>query len=267
MDRRNLLKGTAGALAASALAPGTARAGEAGSCGRAAKSATFLIAHGAWSGAGLFDQMAKILRDRGHVVHVPSLSGTGEKAHVRPTGINVDTHVEDLLSVIRFSDLDDFVLVGHSYGGMVITGVADRVPEKIRSIVYLDAFIPEDGQAVIDTGVDPEQLEYFRTLRKRGHELVPIPPEFVEAFGLPEDQMWRFPPQPIGCFVDPVSLSGRQHEIPKKTFVLTNHRPGFVPYYERLQADPAWRTATIDTEHDLMTEKPETTAQLLEAAI
>ena len=161
-DRRNLLKGAGGALAASAIAPAAAQAAEADSCGRAVKPATFLISHGAWGGAGEFDPMAKILRDRGHVVYVPTLSGTGERAHVRPPGINVATHVEDLLSVIRFSNLDDFVLVGHSYGGMVITGVADRVPEKIRSIVYLDAFMPEDGQAVIDTGVDPEQLEYFR---------------------------------------------------------------------------------------------------------
>jgi pimeloyl-ACP methyl ester carboxylesterase len=268
MDRRHLLKSAGGLLAASALAPATARAMEADSCGRVADPATFVFVHGAWHGSFAYDPMAKILRDRGHVVYVPTLSGVGERSNVRPPGIGIPTHVQDILNVIKFSDLNDIVLVGHSYGGMVATGVADRVPEKISSLVYLDAFVPEDGQSTLDTGIDPDIIKVFAAARDRGDKTLPLPEQLIERFNIPRDQLWRFTPQPIACQVDPIHLTGKQKTIAKKTFIrATGNDPGFKKYYDMAKADPSWRTATIDTGHGMMVENPERTAELLEDAI
>ena len=268
MNRRNVFMGISGALAAGALAPNVSRAMNANTCGRVAKPATFVFAHGAWHGAFAYDPLAKILRDRGHLVYVPTLSGVGERSNLRPAGIGIPTHVQDILNVIRWSDLQDIVLVGHSYGGMVVTGVADRVPEKISSLVYLDAFVPEDGQSTLDTGIDEDIAAKFAAARDRGDKEIPFPEEFVKRFKIPQDQLWRFTPMPIACQCGSIHLSGRQKTIRKKSFIrATRNDPGFKKYYDMAKADRSWRTATIDTGHDMMVENPVRTAELLEDAI
>jgi pimeloyl-ACP methyl ester carboxylesterase len=110
--------------------------------------ATFVLVHGAWAGGVVWRQLAPRLRKAGHEVYALTLTGIGERKHLLSREIGLDTHIKDVIGVIEDEDLSDIVLVGHSYVGMVISGVADRVPEKIGSLVYLDAFVPENGQSL-----------------------------------------------------------------------------------------------------------------------
>jgi pimeloyl-ACP methyl ester carboxylesterase len=110
--------------------------------------ATFVLVHGSWAGGVVWRQLAPRLRKAGHEVYAPTLTGIGERKHLLNREIDLDTHIQDVIGVIDDEDLSDIVLVGHSYGGMVISGVADRVPEKVASLVYLDAFVPENGQSL-----------------------------------------------------------------------------------------------------------------------
>src|ERR1700761_5888630 len=109
---------------------------------------TFLLVHGAWGGAWCWDPVIPRLTAAGHVVHAPDLTGLGARAHLRALSINLSTHVQDVLAVLDAHRLSDVVLVGHSYGGMVVTGVATQAASRIADLVYLDAFLPQDGQAL-----------------------------------------------------------------------------------------------------------------------
>jgi pimeloyl-ACP methyl ester carboxylesterase len=111
--------------------------------------ATFVLVHGAWSGGLIWRNVARTLRKADHDVYTPTLTGLGERRHLLNREIDLDTHVQDILGVIDYEDLSGFVLVGHSYGGMVVTGVADAVPDRVGSLVYLDAFVPENGQSLV----------------------------------------------------------------------------------------------------------------------
>ena len=111
---------------------------------------TFVLVHGAWHGGWCYKRVARLLRQAGHDVYTPTLTGLGERAHLMNRAIALDTHVQDIVGVIRCEELSDVVLCGHSYGGMVITGVAEQMAAKIRSLVYLDAFVPENGKCLFD---------------------------------------------------------------------------------------------------------------------
>ena len=111
--------------------------------------ATFLICHGAWSAGWAWKKVRPLLSAAGHEVFTPTYTGLGERAHQANPTVDLETHIKDVLAVIEFEDLKDIVLVGHSYGGMVATGVADRVPERVQQLIYLDAFVPDNGQSVV----------------------------------------------------------------------------------------------------------------------
>src|SRR5580700_6619085 len=112
--------------------------------------ATFVLVHGAWHGGWCFARVAEILRAQGHRVFTPTLTGLGERVHLASTEITLSTHVTDIVNVVRYEDLHDVVLLGHSYGGMVISGVVEVVPERVGALVYLDAFVPENGESLLD---------------------------------------------------------------------------------------------------------------------
>ncbi len=134
---------------------------------------TYVLVHGAWGGGWKFARVAERLRKRGHIVFTPTLTGAAERSHLLTGAINLTTHVTDVLNVIRYEDLSDVVLLGHSYGGMVITAVADKIPEKIAALVYLDAFVPEDGQSLFDLNI-PANTQMF--LDRAGAEWRPDDP-------------------------------------------------------------------------------------------
>src|SRR5437879_1752139 len=106
--------------------------------------ATFVLVHGAWHGGWCWKKLTPLLRSNGHDVFTPTLTGLGERAHLANQAIDLTTHIEDVVSTLDYEDLRGVILVGHSYGGIVISGVADRIPARIGCVVYLDAFVPED---------------------------------------------------------------------------------------------------------------------------
>jgi pimeloyl-ACP methyl ester carboxylesterase len=146
MGRRTFLgAGTVGAVAAALSSSQTAVAQAGGE-----SKAPIVLVHGAWHGGWCWKRVAPKLRAAGHDVFTPTLTGVGERVHLAGLGVNLDTHITDVLNVLEVEELSDVVLVGHSYAGMVVTGVADRVGGKLRSLIYLDAFVPGDGRNMID---------------------------------------------------------------------------------------------------------------------
>lgn len=229
---------------------------------------TFVLVHGSWGSGSDFEQVAMILRRHGHRVLNPTLSGVGERAHLADLDITLSTHIMDVVNIILWEDLKDFVLVGHSYGGMVITGAADRIHERIASIVFLDAFIPEDGQALTDFGVSPEVDQLFLDARKRGDHLLPLPVDFINAFEIPEQDLWRYKPQPVATSVDPIHLTGAWKSIGKKTYVwATGFEPGFKQFYDQVKDEPGWNVLTIPMGHLVPQKAPRRCAEILEQAI
>src|SRR5438270_1078401 len=113
---------------------------------------TYVLVHGAWGGSYGWRKVRPLLQQAGHTVFSPSLTGQGERAHLATPEVNLSTHIQDVCNTLWYEDLTDVILVGHSYGGMVVTGVADRMPERIKHLVYLDAFLPGDGQSLYDLG-------------------------------------------------------------------------------------------------------------------
>ena len=174
-------------------------------------SSVFLLVHGAWHGGWCWKPTEEFLRAMGHETHAPTLTGLGERSHLAHPGINPDLHVQDILNVIRWRELDDLILVGHSYGGMVITGIASEVPEKINKLVYLDAVAPEESGQSVFARANPDRLAKFEAQTADGGFLVE--PDLFDAWtDEPSLKDWLVKmctPHPIGCFRDGVTLTGR----------------------------------------------------------
>ena len=187
---------------------------------------TFLLVHGAWGGGWHWRRVADRLRSRGHAVFAPTLTGLGERAHQLHPGIDLSLHIADVLGVLRYESLDDIVLVGHSYGGFVISGVAEAFPGRIHSIVFLDAFVPNDGEALVDI-VQPPVQEVIRGAQSRGETTVPV--RDAAAFRMNEkDRAWADSlanPQPIGTFLQKIRLTGARERIAKKTYIRATGYP------------------------------------------
>jgi len=219
---------------------------------------TFVIVHGAWSGAWGWDRVAKMLHARGHRVHVPTLSGLGERSHLAQLPITLTTHIDDIINEMVWHELTDVVLVAHSYGGFVATGVAERAAERIASIVYLDAFLPEDGQCFADIMGDmPEG------------QTVPVPEIGNNEYATEaESQRVRAlsTPQPTGTFTERLTLTGAYRNIARKTFILATGWDGFGSVAAPLRDDPAWVVQELPCGHDVPQLMPEALADLLERA-
>ena len=161
---------------------------------------TFLVCHGAWSAGWAWKKMHPLMSKCGHRLVTPTYTGLGERAHLANPAIDLETHIADMLNVIKYEDLRDFVLIGHSYGGMVATGVADRARDKVREVIYLDAFVPEDGQSLLD--LNEVARPRMRELAKNGDGWR-VPPNPTPPDTSPEDVDWlseRRVHMPIKCF-------------------------------------------------------------------
>jgi pimeloyl-ACP methyl ester carboxylesterase len=172
---------------------------------------TFVIVHGAWGGSWAFRRVDALLREKGHNVYRPSLTGLGERAHLSSPDVGLSTHINDVVNVILFEDLHDVILVGHSYGGMVITGVAERVPDRIRRLVYIDAFVPEDGESVMSL-LGPRQSWARQMIQ--GDFIVP--PWVKTDQPLPKDV-----PQPLKTFTESIVLKNKAARQISATYILT----------------------------------------------
>jgi pimeloyl-ACP methyl ester carboxylesterase len=227
---------------------------------------TFVLVHGAWHGGWCWARVADRLRSGGHMVFAPTLTGLGERAHLLRAGIDLKTHITDVVNVMKWEGLDDVVLCGHSYGGFVISGVAEQMASVIRSIVFLDAFVPQNGQAVVDlTGA--AVLAATRKAQDRGD--LAIPPRTAEAFGVNSaDRAWvdcLCVGQPIATFTDKIALTGARDRVPRKGYIRAKNyeSPAFDRAYQALKGDSSWRTYEAPCGHDVMVDKPDWLSEIL----
>jgi pimeloyl-ACP methyl ester carboxylesterase len=231
---------------------------------------TFVLVHGAWMGGWCYKRVARLLRQAGHEVYTPTLTGLGERAHLMSRAIDLNTHVQDVLGVIRCEELSDIVLCGHSYGGMVITGVAEHIAAKIRSLVYLDAFVPENGKCLFDYSL----AEHSRRMRDdaaqngEGYKITPIP---AAAFAVnAQDAAWvdaMCVKQPLATFEHKLEVTSPQ--IPKRVYMIAAGwtRPSpFQQFGARFKDDPGWQFVSFACGHDVMVDLPQELAAALIAA-
>lgn len=226
-----------------------------------------VLVHGGWHGGWAWREVEDLLRARGHRVFSPTMTGLGERAHLAHADITPDLHVEDIVGVLRANELTDVTLVGHSYGGFIIAGVASRMPDRVSALVYLDAFVPTaSGQSAFSIGT-PERAAEVRASMTGGY-LVP-PTGFDRWTADPDKRAWlasRTTPHPIRCFSEGPTLTGAERTIARKMHIIcTRHRPSpFWAFDDRYADDPGWETARLDCLHDAMVELPEATADLID---
>ncbi len=250
LSRRSIL---AGAVAATTVSPAATFA--------QTPKATFVLVPGAWHGAWCYRRVADLLMAKGHKVHALTLTGLADRVHLASDAVNMDTHIADIVNFVKWEDLSNFVLVGHSYGGLPVTGAADAIGDKVSSIVYLDAFIPEDGQSMADivkrplptTGSAPPFSAKLMKVNAKDEA-------YVDA---------KVTPQPINTYTQKMRVAGAYKKIAKKTYVrsLQFNNPVFQAHYEALKQDAAWKTHTLDCGHDMMIDKPVEVAAILEQAV
>jgi pimeloyl-ACP methyl ester carboxylesterase len=218
--------------------------------------ATFVLVHGAWTGGWGYQQVARLLRQAGHEVYVPTLTGLGEREHLASPSIDLSTHITDVVNLIEFERLDEVILCGHSYGGMVIAGVAAAIGEKLRTLVYLDAFLPEDGQSLWDIAGEGGQQRYIDGQRETPGMVAPI-------FG--EERSRRVNNHPLLTLIQPVRFTGNEKKVRNHTYIYaTRDAPtGFTRFYDRVRNDPAWKAETIATGHVVMSDDPAGLTRLL----
>jgi pimeloyl-ACP methyl ester carboxylesterase len=232
--------------------------------------AAIVIVHGGWGGGWEWTPVARRLREQGHDVFTPTLTGLGERAHLGTT-IGLSGHIEDVVAVFTFEELRDVVLCGQSYGGMVVTGVADRLPDRVRLLVYLDAFVPEDGQSIKDL-VSSEFRELIGTVEEEGDGRFMYPEELAPPEGLiPEEArasyIARTRPHPVGTMTEPIQLSGAVERLPRAFVRCTggehvDAEADFAPFAARAREE-GWPYREMATPHDLHLFDPEGTAALL----
>lgn len=243
--------------------------------------ACFVLVHGAWHGGWCWRHVARILRGHGHEVFTPTLTGLGERSHLMSPDIDMNTHIQDIVNVIAWEELSDVVLVGHSYGGNVITGVADRVKDRLRHVVYLDAFMPGDGESpassmmkILNPDVtDAEIAANIATRRAAADEKGGAHTHYTNLFDIPEDDTvnydWvkrRITTHPVRAQTSPMELRNGGSDGLPRTYILCTGRPdrtAFMVLAEQFKVEPGWTCRELPTGHDAMVTMPEETAALL----
>ena len=227
---------------------------------------TFVLVHGAWHGGWCWRRVADLLEAKGHKVFTPTLTGLGERSHLLRAGINVSTHVTDVVNLLKWEGLSSVVLCGHSYGGLVVSGVAEQAAAAIGSIVFLDAFVPENGDSMAAL-TSQAVRDNLKIAVDRGD--LGVPPRSAAAFLVnKKDQAWvdaMCVPQPIGTMTEVMSLSGARERIAKKSYIraAAYPNPGFDTAFARVKADKSWRTYEVPCGHDVMVDMPERLAYIL----
>ena len=238
--------------------------------------ATFVLVHGAWHGGWCWGKVAPLLRKTGAAVFAPTLSGLGERAHLaerlEPFRINLDLHIEDVARLLEYEGLDDVVLVGHAYAGMVITGVAEVCPERLSHLVYVNGVIPADGECMADQLVPvrgPEFAAWVRGHIERGEGYLPppaSPEELGRRWGIPSaaDREWMFgkvTAQPAAAMAGPVRIGNpAARDIPRS--FIGGAEAGFQPVADRAR-DAGWGMYHLESGHDPMVSHPRELAEIL----
>jgi pimeloyl-ACP methyl ester carboxylesterase len=232
--------------------------------------ATFVLVHGGAHGGWCYQRVARILRAADHEVYTPTMTGVGDRSHLVSPEIDLDFHIRDIVAVLHYEDLRDVILVGHSYGGMVITGVADRAPDRVGHLVYLDAAMPVNGEALAVRAAPLMNAARKEARVIDGVELVLFPgTEPMPHYGVtdPDDIAWmdeRLTAHPWKCFEQPLQVTNEKAlwEIPQSVVCTTS----LLATRDPVRMEPAARAGrvwAIDTGHDLMITEPEWVADKL----
>jgi pimeloyl-ACP methyl ester carboxylesterase len=226
---------------------------------------TFLVCHGAWGAGFAWRKMHPLMRAAGHHLVTPTYTGLGERVHLANPSIDLETHIQDILNVIKYEDVSDIVLIGHSYGGMVATGVADRARDRIAQLIYIDAFVPDDGQSLFD--INESGRQHLRDLARAGDGWR-VPPMAPPPDVAPADVEWaaeRRVSHPIKCFEMPLKLRGGQLTLPRSYIYATRIGPAdtFGPFARRARSEAGWGYHEIDASHTPNVTAPEALMALL----
>ena len=257
--RRTLL--AAGASFGAAAAAGGATQSDAQTAQK-----TFVLVHGAWHGGWCWRRVADRLENQGHKVFTPTLTGLGERSHLMSPSIDLDTHINDVVNVVKWEDLKGICLVAHSYGGWPVSGALEKILDRVSSIVFLDAFVPEDGQKGFDFASDFSRKGTLDAQQK-GDISRPAPP--ASAFHVNEqDRAWvdsKTTPQPLALAFSTIGLAGAREKVAKKTYIRAPvyPQPAFDKYYAAKKADPSWRTYEVPCGHDVMVDMPDRLVEIL----
>ncbi|WP_315770497.1 MULTISPECIES: alpha/beta hydrolase [unclassified Bradyrhizobium] len=216
--------------------------------------ASFVLIPGGWHGGWMYAALSARLQQAGHDAYAVTLTGLEETPARAAHAVNLDTHIADVIDLLTIEDLSEVILCAHSYGGMVATGVADRVPERLAALIYLDAFAPENGQSWWDLAGDA----YRRfVIERAGHDgLTALPREGSDP---------RRRPHPLGTFIQALKLHSPVPAALQRTFVYASgwSATPFTAQYERLRSDPAWRVHAFACGHDVVQHAPDETFDLL----
>ena len=233
--------------------------------------ARFVVAHGAWSAGWVWKKMHPLMSVLGHELLAPTLTGLGDRVHLAGPDVTLSTHIEDVLQFLVHEDLKDVHLIGHSYGGIVATGVADRAAERLKQIVYLDAFVPKDGQNMLELATPESRKRWLEGAEKLGDgwrvPSNPLPPDTS-----PEDVAWITPrrhPQPIKAMTEMLRLKNGETALPRAYIYCMRAGPGdmFGPFAHAAKADPKWRYEEMDASHSPHVTAPGALAAVLDRLV
>ncbi|MDR0264988.1 MAG: alpha/beta hydrolase [Sphingobacterium sp.] len=229
---------------------------------------TYVLVHGAWHGGWCWQDVAQRLTDAHYKVYAPTLTGLGERKHLIEPSIDIDTHIQDIVNLIEMEDLHDVYLVGHSYAGAVIAGVADRMPSRLHKLIFLDAMIVEDGQSPISLQPKAVQELQVKNIQRKEN----FAPFDVALFGVTAPSMvsWvkeRLSPQPFGTFAQPLHLKNQYgNGLPMVYIACTDPQlPIMKEMSQKVRADKklSWKYLEIATGHDAMLTEPKKLADML----
>ncbi len=229
---------------------------------------TFVLVHGAACGGWIWRRVADLLEKQGCKVFAPTFTGLGERSHLLTKAVGLDTHVTDVVNVVRWESLDELCLVAHSYAGWPCGAALDRVGDKVASVVWLDAFLPQDGRK-LDELIADSAREAIEDAAASGELGIPTPARLSRSSVNPRDEAFvrsKLTPQPIATYAQPLRYAGALDKVARKTYVRlpTFPTPSFDKAYAACKADPSWSTAEIaDCGHFAMLDAPERLAELL----
>ena len=227
---------------------------------------TFVLLHGAWHGGWCWKRVSSRLRAQGHVVHTPTFTGLSDRAHVLSRAVSLDTHVEDVVQLLDAEDLRDVILVGHSYAGLVVSSVAERRPDRLQVRIYLDGFVPLDGECGLDLLPADIARHYTDSVAEAGFGWL-VPPRSLEVLGVesPADLAWlrpRLTPQPWATYLDRARLGPRSENVAGVYIECTDWMRVFQPQAERARS-LGWPVHELATGHEAMVTAPGALSDLL----
>lgn len=237
--------------------------------------ATFVLVPGAWCGAWAWQWLAPYLRDAGHDVHAVALSGLGERVDLVHPGITLDTHITDVVTALEFANLRDVILVGGSYGGMIIAGVTDQIPERLAQVIYLDAMVPDDGQSFYDAfsdGAEAQASDQQEAEAAGTPGFLPTPVAWIEEavtdVAVRTVMLARMTPHPLATWTQPIRLTTpNTAQVPRTYIFCTVTSEPDPPYLTRIRADPNWHYVEIPFDHLAPVTAPRETAESLHALV